>query len=173
MIGIYAIRNRLNGECYIGSSRDIRRRWRNHRHELRRGVSEHTLLQRAWSLYGEECFELVVVQECVKDALTELENKFLNADAVYNSYKHPTGRGRKFSRTEEEKSNYRGWQHTEESKQKMSAFQRGKIVSLETREKMSKAQKGRTFSEETRAKMSKAAKNRAGKGKQHGTNAAS
>ena len=49
--------------------------------------------------------------------------------------------------------------HSEESKEKMSKIQKGKIVSEETKKKQSEAAKGRIVSEETKKKLSDAFKN--------------
>lgn len=51
-----------------------------------------------------------------------------------------------------------GRKHTEESKQKMSESQKGKIISEETKAKISKANKGRIVTNETKQKLSLAKK---------------
>ena len=62
------------------------------------------------------------------------------------------------------KGRNKGYKHTEETKQKISESNKGKIISSETREKMSeiaKNRKGRKLSDETKEKIRIAALNRA------------
>jgi len=51
--GVYQIRNTITGDCYIGSTQDMRQRQRNHLNGLRQRKSTHSLLQRGWDKYGE------------------------------------------------------------------------------------------------------------------------
>lgn len=70
--GIYKIRCIRNGQCYVGSSKCIPRRWVEHRRLLRRGVSVCVYLQNAWTKYGEATFEFSVLEEC---AIADLETR--------------------------------------------------------------------------------------------------
>lgn len=54
--GVYRIRNLVTGDFYIGSTRQFRRRFRQHRRELGLEVSTNLILQRAWCKYGSESF---------------------------------------------------------------------------------------------------------------------
>ena len=54
--GCYEIVNTTNGHRYIGSSVDIKARWRAHLSALRSGSHRSTYLQRAWDKYGEAAF---------------------------------------------------------------------------------------------------------------------
>lgn len=59
MIGIYKITNKINGKVYIGQSRDIMRRWRQHK------TSKLDYpLYRAFQKYGIDNFEFTVLEEC-------------------------------------------------------------------------------------------------------------
>lgn len=55
-------------------------------------------------------------------------------------------------------SNFSGWNHSEETKQKMSESQKGRKHSEEVKQKMSDAHKGKSSSEETKRKISESAK---------------
>ena len=57
-----------------------------------------------------------------------------------------------------EGNHFYGHKHTEETRQKISAANRGKKISEETKQKISETQKGRIVSEETRKKLSEANK---------------
>lgn len=68
--GVYSITNIINGKRYIGHSRSIKRRWRDHRYDLKRGISAHTHLQSAWNLYGRENFEFSILEILPSDLTT-------------------------------------------------------------------------------------------------------
>jgi group I intron endonuclease len=66
--GIYAIINTITREEYIGQSPDIERRWDDHIRTLKRGRG-NKILQNAWNTYGEDAFELEIVEEvCSTDS---------------------------------------------------------------------------------------------------------
>lgn len=61
--GVYAIRNLRTGAFYVGSTRDLRRRFAGHRGALRRGRHQTATLQAAWNEDGETAFEFTVLEE--------------------------------------------------------------------------------------------------------------
>lgn len=63
LCGVYAIVNTETDEQYIGSSQDIAARFIQHQSLLRRGKHHAQRLQEAWNTYGEDAFELVVLEE--------------------------------------------------------------------------------------------------------------
>lgn len=84
MIGIYRIKNLVNGKSYYGSSKQIEKRFIRHKRELKNKTHINCLLQRAWDKYGEENFLFEVVEECEIKFLLELEQKYLNTHPEYN-----------------------------------------------------------------------------------------
>lgn len=64
MIGVYSIRNILNGKMYIGSSANIDYRFYQHKFVLRKGEHENPHLQASWNKYGEVNFEFKVLVLC-------------------------------------------------------------------------------------------------------------
>jgi group I intron endonuclease len=84
MTGIYKIRNIINNDYYIGSAKNIKRRWDRHRCGLRNNKHENIILQRAWNKYGEENFVFEIIENCEINMLLELEQKYLNLKPVYN-----------------------------------------------------------------------------------------
>lgn len=64
--GIYRIVNTVNGKCYIGSSKDIDKRVRQHMGKLRAGTHINPYLQNAYNKYGEESF----YTECIENVNT-------------------------------------------------------------------------------------------------------
>lgn len=61
--GIYVISNLENNKKYVGHSRNIRKRWDTHKHNLRRNQSKQSHLQRSWNKYGENSFVFSIVEE--------------------------------------------------------------------------------------------------------------
>jgi len=84
MIGIYRIKNLINGKCYYGSSKNIEKRWSIHKRELNNNIHINCKLQRAWNKYGENNFSFEIVEECNINILLETEQKYLDLQPEYN-----------------------------------------------------------------------------------------
>ena len=61
--GIYKIVNKVNGKYYVGGSKNIHKRWLEHKGLLRRNIHDNGHLQNAWNKYGEATFDFIV--ECI------------------------------------------------------------------------------------------------------------
>lgn len=89
MIGIYKIKNLINGKCYIGQSIDINRRWRQHRTDYKDGT---VTLYQAIKKYGLSNFSFEVIEECSIDELDDREIYWINYyDSYYNGYNETLG----------------------------------------------------------------------------------
>lgn len=76
---IYKIRNIVNGNFYVGSTVDSRKRFWAHRKALRAGTHDCVHLQRAWDKYGEDCFKFELVQVLeTREGLYQAEQKWLD-----------------------------------------------------------------------------------------------
>lgn len=101
MIGIYAIVNKVNGKKYVGKSKDIRKRFAQHKYYIKSvlgGNSKHKKrsnrhLVNAVNKYGIENFELEILQqfqECTDAELADAEMYWMdffnttNRDFGYN-----------------------------------------------------------------------------------------
>ena len=83
--GIYKIQNQINGDFYIGSSKDLKRRQKDHFSLLKRNKNKSILLQRAVNKYGIDNFEFIILEECPIDQLFILEQKYVDElDPKYN-----------------------------------------------------------------------------------------
>jgi group I intron endonuclease len=86
--GIYKITNPI-GESYIGSSRNIRNRFLNHKN-----YSNNVLLKNSIIKYGVELHTFEVIKECADFELSFEEKKYINhfkcLGVLFNS--KPTGR---------------------------------------------------------------------------------
>lgn len=133
--GIYKITNLNNGKIYIGSSKDIKQRFRKHLSELRSGKHSNYHLQAAWDKYGEDNFVFEIIEER-EENIRILEAKFieqtncLNREFGYNialTTECPM-EGRRHTKKSKEKmrkakigknNNFYGKKHTEETKNKL------------------------------------------------------
>lgn len=61
--GIYRIVNTKNGKSYIGSSKNIIRRWYIHKSALKHNRHHCIYLQRSWNKHGESTFKFDIVKE--------------------------------------------------------------------------------------------------------------
>ncbi len=157
--GIYEIRNIINGKIYIGSSANIEERLIHHKSRLSRNCHENIYLQRSWSKYGKDAFELRIIYLVnVTSELLLYEQWFLDVlFPEYNIAKSST-------------APMLGKSHTEESKVKMSRNQTGKKNSFygkhHTEEHKARRRKqysginnsmyGKRHTEETKIRISKA-----------------
>lgn len=88
-IGIYQIRNLINNKVYIGSSKNIQKRFITHKRLLRKNKSPHVALQRAWNKYGEDNFLFEIIKECSIENLFKEEK--LHIDKISLKMKYNTG----------------------------------------------------------------------------------
>ena len=81
--GIYRITNTKNGKFYIGSSKHIDRRWWEHTNDLNKKQHINPKLQHAWTYYGANAFEFIVVESVDKSNLITREQFYLDTFTPY------------------------------------------------------------------------------------------
>ena len=163
MTGIYLIKNKVNGKCYVGqTSRTFETRFNEHFRDLKNNKHLNSngkpdKLQRAWNKYGEDNFTFDIL-EIVEDInlLNEKEKYWVDYyDSYYNGYNQTEGGEGTI-----------GYKHTEETKKKISESvlgeknpmygknhsgeknpMYGKNHSEETKEKISNTLKGKMVGE--------------------------
>ena len=162
--GVYAIRNIQTGELYVGSTKCIRNRWRNHIHFLNKGNHQNKNLQKAYN-FDSAAFKFEVLEKCSVEILKDREQVFLDKfkEISYNIATNAYGgKGPHSEETRRKLSEAaKGKKHTEETRKKISEGNLGKVFSEEAKRKISEAKKGKKrkpFSEKTRKKMSEAGK---------------
>ena len=96
--GIYKITNQINNKSYIGKSKDIMRRWRQHKTEPY-NINADTYdvaFYRAIRKYGIENFQFEIIEQCPEDQLNEREKYWIE---YYNTYmNHPNAQGYNMTR---------------------------------------------------------------------------
>lgn len=77
--GIYWITNLVNNKIYIGSSINIKKRFNQHKSNLRHNRHCNQHLQRAWNKYGEENFIFQLVEHhAYPERILSRENKYIS-----------------------------------------------------------------------------------------------
>lgn len=89
--GVYAIVNLATRMAYIGSSTSVAARYAAHTRQLndhlREGLSHNNqALQNDWDIYGEDLFELVLLEACPKGMLLTREQRWLDFFGMENIY---------------------------------------------------------------------------------------
>lgn len=88
LCGIYCIENKINSKKYIGMSRHIKRRWTEHKTELRHHNHNNQYLQASWNKYGEENFKFYIIELCTEEKLSEREIYYIK---TYHTLSHENG----------------------------------------------------------------------------------
>jgi hypothetical protein len=167
--GVYKITNMANGKFYIGSSKNLAERKRQHFNQLRNGTHINKHLQHAFDKYGERNFKFEVLEYVIDSrALLQREQFYIdsldacNSSVGYNLSEKATNcvmTGEKhwaYGKPPESFAWY-GKHHTEDEKRRIGKSQkgllnhmygkqspmRGKHLSDETKEKLSNALKGK------------------------------
>jgi len=143
--GIYLIRNKATKKNYIGSSNNIKKRWRVHRSLLKNNKHHSKPLQNSYNKYGKNAFEFIILKEVEPSDLLIEEQKFFSA---YDSLA-PRG----YNVSEVAGSPFANKRHTEEARRNQSEKNAGpnnpwygKILTEEHNRNISKAKK--KFSDE-------------------------
>jgi len=91
IIGVYKISNTLcpEGKYYIGYSCNIRRRWNNHKRDLKNGKHINIYLQNVYNKYGADCLQYEILHDCeTKEEAQDYETSYLQdltiRDKLYN-----------------------------------------------------------------------------------------
>ena len=87
--GVYKITNSSNQKIYIGSSKNILQRWRNHIRELKLNNHSNIFLQSDWNEYGDEYFIFEILKECSEDERYDIEQNYL--DKLLPFYRNDNG----------------------------------------------------------------------------------
>ena len=123
--GIYGIKNKINGKIYIGSSGNIRLRWKSHRSTLKKQRGTNRYLQRAYNKYGLNSFDFLVIEFCDVSVLIKKEQYWLD---FYKSYEKDLG----YNLSKIAESN-RGLKHSEEAREKIRKSKLGLKMSPEAK----------------------------------------
>ena len=84
--GVYKITNTVTGDFYIGSSKDVKRRWRDHKKTSVWKRYSNNQMYIDMRKYGTDKFEFEILAEVEENKLKEIEQQFFEKlKPVYNS----------------------------------------------------------------------------------------
>ena len=83
--GIYKITNTMTKDFYIGSSKNIKKRWKDHKSPSRWNEHPNCPMYQDFQKYGVDKFELEILAEVEIGSLKEVEQQFIKAlNPTYN-----------------------------------------------------------------------------------------
>ncbi len=154
-IGIYKITNKLNDKSYIGLSKNIERRFKEHIKDCK---FKKYAISNAIEKYGKDNFTFEIVEECSLEKLEKRERYWINKLKTQspNGYNLTNGgeKSKIYSKESREKmSNSQNWQkgknnpfygkkHSEETKKIIGEKAKKRFENPEYRKKLSDSHKG-------------------------------
>lgn len=139
-MNVYCIKNKINGKEYVGlTTRSLEKRWKQHIQESKKEGSWewNTPLGNAIKKYGEDSFEVFVLEKCETQEDLKLKEKYFieqrKSLAVFGGYNLTKGGDGRL-----------GCKHSEETKKKIGLGNKGKTYSKESIERMKQAAKIRS-----------------------------
>lgn len=137
MIGIYAIKNIINGKLYIGLSSKIEKRFLYHKKCLIKNKHLNKHLQSSFNKIGIDNFEFYIIEECSIEELNDKEKYYIDLYKTYdNNYGYNKTYGGGFGKMSEEIN--------EQRRQKLKL----QVVSHEMRKRISNTLTGRIIPKE-------------------------
>lgn len=127
---VYKILCEKNGKFYIGSTVNFQSRRRGHLHLLRKGRHHSKYMQRSFNKYGEENFSFFIIKDNINNKdLIDIEARHIKILKPGFNADMPL-------------STRRGSKQTDACKAKVSAANKGRVVSEEVKAKISARSKG-------------------------------
>lgn len=128
IVGIYKITNTVTGDFYIGSSKNIKERWKNHKKPSRWKQYPNNPLYKDMQKYGVDKFELQILAEIEPEQLKETEQQFI--EKMHPTYNNRNANGWNIERLKESKRKakrkYNKSDKGKESKRKYNKTEKGK-----------------------------------------------
>lgn len=161
---LYFIKNRVNNKVYVGSTKDFKQRIRAHKNDLKLSKHKNSRLQGDHDLYGIEVFEFIVAEENIgKSQRYQKEQYCIDTFGLCNPNKGyniavDAKCGMKNRKHSKESIALMRMSHkniSDETRQKMSVWQKGRKRSAESVEKTVSRLRGKPRSEELKEKLSK------------------
>ena len=116
IIGVYKITNTVTGDFYIGSSKDVKKRWANHKCPSFWKKCPNNQMYLDMQKYGVDKFEFQVIEEVEAANLKETEQQFIELlKPTYNNY---NANGWDFERYKEHQKEYKQSDKCKESNKK-------------------------------------------------------
>lgn len=158
--GVYRWTNNINGNSYIGSSKNLGPRLQQYYGKSLVNNQKTSLICRAILKHGYDNFSLDILEYCGKDVTIEREQHYMDLlKPVYNILLvagSPLGRKLPLDIRIQMGKSKLGFTHSGETKALMSKLAKGRVFSDITRSRLSLARKGKKLSLETIIRISEA-----------------
>ena len=102
--GIYKITNTITGDFYIGSSKNVKKRWTDHKCQSRWNRYPNKQLYQDMQKYGVDKFEFEVLEVVEPDSLKEAEQQFIVT--LKPTYNNINAKGLNVARYKESQKEY-------------------------------------------------------------------
>ena len=116
--GVYKITNTITGEFYIGSSKDVKRRWTEHKRPSYWKRYPNNPLYQDMQKYGVDKFVFEIITEIEEDSLKETEQLFI--ETLKPTYNNINAKGWDIERKKEYNKEYNKSDKGKESHRKAS-----------------------------------------------------
>lgn len=114
--GVYKITNKITGKFYIGSSKHIESRFKEHKKMLNDGWHNSEDLQNDWDTYGEDNFDFSILIEADEAEARKLEIEYIEKlDAVNCGYNNAAGKFREVTEKKYERFYKMIWNYIKDS----------------------------------------------------------
>ena len=113
---VYKIINTITGDFYIGSSKDVKQRWRSHKCQSTWKKYPNRQLYQDMQKYGLDKFEFQILEEVESDKLKEKEQEFI--EKMHPTYNDRNANGLDIERCKEtNKKAIRKYEKTDKGKE--------------------------------------------------------
>ena len=102
--GVYKITNTITNDFYIGSSKDIKSRWRVHKCPSKWNENPNNPMYQDMQKYGVDKFVFEIIAEAEPEQLKEMEQQFI--EKLQPTYNNRNANGRDIERKKEYKKEY-------------------------------------------------------------------
>ena len=129
--GVYKITNTVTGDFYIGSSKDVKKRWREHKHPSVWKNHPNNQMYIDMQKYGVDKFVFEVIEEAEESFLKEKEQYFIETlNPTYNNY---NAKGLNIEKRKKSKKEYRKTDNQKKYKKEYDnqlCYYNGEILTL-------------------------------------------
>ena len=131
IIGIYKITNTITGDFYIGSSKDVKRRWTEHKCPSSWKRLPNSPMYLDMQRYGVDKFVFQILAEVEESFLKKTEQQFIEKlKPIYNNYRangfdfeRKKERNREYKKSEKYKKYNKKYEKTEKRKKAKKEYQ--------------------------------------------------
>ena len=124
IIGIYKITNTITGDFYIGSSKNVKKRWADHKCKSTWKNNPNNPMYFDMRKYGVEKFDFQILAEVEACSLKEKEQYFI--ETLKPTYNNRNANGWDFERYKEYKKEYQKTDKCKEAQKKYQKSDKGK-----------------------------------------------